>query len=59
MKYEVPVIYRGQCTFVVEADSPQEAKEKATVSFKGGVEPDTCGNEWEEIERVCEPQKMD
>jgi hypothetical protein len=56
MQYCVPVVYRGQDNFIVEADSPEEAKTKAEAAFKNGDEPDVCGNEWEEVEKIGEPE---
>ncbi len=50
--YEVPVIYRGQCNYLVTAESPERAAELAEVCFKKGEEADVLGNEWEEIERI-------
>ena len=58
MKYEVPVLYRGQCNFIVEADSPTEAQEVAGARFKDGIAPDVLGNEWEEVDRIGEPREM-
>ena len=57
--YEVPVIYRGQCNFIVTAESPEQAAELAEARFKGGMEPDLLGNEWEEIERVGSVQVVE
>jgi hypothetical protein len=51
-KYEVPVIYQGQCTFIVEAETPEQASNLAVAKFKNGDEPDELGNEWEEVDRV-------
>ena len=59
MRYEVPIIYRGQCTFIVDADSPDEAKERAEAKFKGGDQPDEMGNEWEEVDRVCDARLVE
>jgi len=52
--YEVPVVYRGQCNFLIEASSEEEAKKIAERKFKDGDEPDVLGNEWEEIDRMGE-----
>ena len=54
MRYEVPIIYRGQASFIVEADSPTEAERKAVSRFNDGDQPHELGNEWESIERVAE-----
>jgi hypothetical protein len=58
MKYEVPVVYRGQCNFIVEANSPQEAQELAAARFKTGEAPAELGNEWEEVDRLGEPTEV-
>ena len=52
------MLYRGQCSFIVEADSPAEAKKVAAARFKDGVEPDVLGNESEEVERIGEPIEL-
>lgn len=54
MKYEVPVVYRGQCNFVIEANSAEEAKKMVEIQFREGLSPTELGNEWEEIERIGE-----
>jgi hypothetical protein len=53
-KYEVPIVYTGQCNFIVEASSPDEAREIASSMFNEGERPDILGNEWERIERIGE-----
>lgn len=55
MKYEIPIIYRGQVNFIVEAESPEKALEIATQRFNNGDTPDVLGNEWEQIEMVKKP----
>jgi hypothetical protein len=50
--YEVPIVYRGQSNFIVEANSVEEAREKATDRFINDDTPDILGNEWEVIDRV-------
>ena len=59
MRYEVPIIYKGQCTFIVEADSPEQAKEKAEFKFKNGDGVDDMGNEWESIDQICNPVEVE
>lgn len=56
--YAVPIVYRGQDNFVVEADTPEQAKELASAKFSDGEPADEMGNEWEEIERVGEPEEV-
>jgi hypothetical protein len=58
MEWEVPIIYHGQCNFIVEADSAEAAKKIAADRFNAGDSPTELGNEWEEIERVAEPEKV-
>ena len=57
-RYVVPVVYRGMDNFIVEADSPAEAKELAEARFNDGEPADEFGNEWEEIERVGDPELL-
>jgi hypothetical protein len=57
-KYEVPVIYNGQCTFIVEAKNEQQARELAIVAFKSGDRPDEMGNEWEAFDRTGDIERV-
>jgi len=59
MQYEVPVIYKGQCTFIVDADTPDEAKAKAEFKFKNGDGVSEMGNEWETIDTICDPVEIE
>lgn len=52
MKYEVPIVYRGQSNFIVEASSAEEAERIARERFELDAPADILGNEWEEVERV-------
>ncbi len=52
--YEVPIVYRGQCNFLIEASSEEEAKKIAERKFNNGDRPDDLGNEWEKIDRMGE-----
>lgn len=58
-KYEVPIVYRGQSNYIVEAATPEEAREKARLMFKNGEPPDELGNEWEDIDHYGEIEKVD
>lgn len=58
MKYEVPIVYRGLSTYIVEATSPEEATRKALRKFENGEVADPLGNEWEEVERVGEVEQV-
>lgn len=53
-KFEVPVVYKGQCNFIVEASSIEEAEKIAEIKFNNGDSPDKLGNEWEKIDRIGE-----
>ena len=50
--YEVPIVYKGKCNYIVEASSEQEAEEFARSAWRNGEEPTELGNEWEEIDRI-------
>ena len=50
--FEVAVVYKGQCNFIVEAASEEEAKQIAEIKFKNGDRPDDLGNEWEKIDLI-------
>jgi hypothetical protein len=56
--YEVPVVYKGQCSFIVEAETPEQAQELAESLFNNGDTPTALGNEWENIERFGEITKI-
>ena len=58
MKFCVPIIYRGQSNFIVEADTPEEAEAKARTRYDNGDVGDELGNEWEEVERIGEIEKV-
>lgn len=58
-KYCVPIIFRGQDNFIVEAQSPEEATIMAERRFNNGDQPDEFGDEWQEIERVLTPEEME
>jgi hypothetical protein len=58
MMYEVPIVYRGQSNYIVEADSPEEAERIAKNRYHAADPPDELGNEWEEIERIGEVSEV-
>lgn len=58
-KYEVPIVYRGLTNYVVEAANESQARDVAEAKFKSGDCVDLFGNEWEEIERFGDIQKME
>lgn len=58
-RYEVPIIYRGLSTFIVEANSEKEAAAKAESLFRNGEPAPVLGNEWEEIDSVGEVSKVE
>ena len=53
-KYEVPIVYHGQDTYIVEANSPQEAEAIARAKFNDGDTPEPLGNEWEILDHIGE-----
>lgn len=53
MKYEVAIVYRGQCTFIVEADDPDAACAAARGRWEDGETADNLGADWEEVERIA------
>lgn len=56
-KFNVPIVYRGISNYIVEADTPEKAREEAIRQFNDGeVTLYLLGNEWEEIERVGEAE---
>ena len=59
MKYEVPIIYKGVFNFIVEADSVDDAKDKAFFMFEDGRQPVELGNEWESVESIGEPEPVE
>ncbi len=56
--YSVPIIYRGLSHYTVVANSPAEAAEIAAARFNEGFVADECGNEWESIEEVLDPEEI-
>lgn len=50
--YEVPIIYKGRCDFIVRADSAEEAQLKAAVMFDNGDRAVSLTDEREKIEQV-------
>lgn len=54
MKYEVPIVYRGQLNYIIEAESPAQAAEIARNKFANDDKEDILGNEWESIEKIGE-----
>jgi hypothetical protein len=50
--WEVPIVYRGQCSYIVKSKTAKEAEDIAKARFNDGVEPDDLGNGWEEIEKI-------
>lgn len=52
MRYEVPIVYRGQSNYIVWADTKEEAERIARAMFNNNEPPTTLANEWETIERV-------
>lgn len=58
-KYEVPIVYRGLSTYIVEASSPQEAERIARRRYDHGEEPDPMlPSDWQQFERVGEIEEI-
>jgi hypothetical protein len=54
--WEVPIIYRGQLNYLVEAEDSVRAAEIARQQYHEGTAPTILGNEWEEIDHVITPK---
>jgi hypothetical protein len=52
MKYEVAIVRREQLNYIVDADTKEEAEDKAKQRYYKAEKPDILGNEWDEIESV-------
>lgn len=53
MRFEVQVVYEGLCCYVVEAETPEQAEEKAKKEFQtGGHGGEVPGYGWEKVQRV-------
>ena len=50
MKYEVPIVYKGQATYIVEAENEEQAMELADARFKRGDDGDLPASDYETIE---------
>jgi hypothetical protein len=51
-KYVVPIVYRGLNTYIIEAPSPEEAREKALAEYQDGEPGVLFASDWEEVDRV-------
>lgn len=51
-KWEVPIVYRGQANYVVEAETAREAEKLARRMFEQGDKAPGLGNEWEDLDYV-------
>ena len=59
MKYAVPIIYKGQSTYIVEAESPEEAEVKARRRYNFGYEPEPMlPSDWQELVRVGDIEEI-
>jgi hypothetical protein len=57
-KYEVVIIYKGQNTYLIEADEQELAEEQASARFKNGDDGgNPCGNDYTDIQNI-ETKKM-
>ena len=57
-KYAVPVVYRGLNTYIIEASSPEEAREKALIEYQEGEPGCPLASDWEEVERVGDIEEI-
>lgn len=51
-KYEVRMVYTGCNTYLVEADSREDAENKAFRRYENGEEGEHTGAEWEDVMNV-------
>lgn len=56
--WEVPIVYKGQVNYIVEAPTAEAASAKAEAQFKGGDSPAPLGNEWETIDHIGEIEEI-
>lgn len=52
MKYEVPIVYRGQLNYIIDAETPEQAVKIARNKFSNNDKEDILGVEYEEIVRI-------
>lgn len=57
-KYEVPLLYKGQRSYIIEAETPEAAKDVAAARFCDGDDGVVLGNESEEFERFGEVTEL-
>lgn len=50
--YEVRIVYRGQSTYLVTADTQEAAESAAMVRYERGENSDSTGSDWEEIDSL-------
>ncbi len=51
-KYEVSIVYKGQSTYIVEAESEDEAFEKAEIRYQNGEDADLPSQDYERVENL-------
>lgn len=51
-RYEVKIIYRGQSSYIVEAEDEDEAQDAAVSLYHNGDMGHGLGNDWEEVENI-------
>jgi hypothetical protein len=52
-KYEVVIVYKGQNTYLIEADEQELAEEQATARFKNGDDGgNPCGSDYTDIQNT-------
>lgn len=58
-KYEVSVVYRGNCTYIVETVDEDTAKDKARSLYVNGDDGENTGAEFEEVESIKAEEVME
>jgi hypothetical protein len=53
--WKVPVVYRGLSNYMVEAETAEDARLKASEAFRNGDGEAFLGDEWQEIDTIREP----
>ncbi len=58
MKFEVSILYRGQDTYIVEADNIEEAEAKAREMFYDCAPASLGPSDFEKIEKIREIKEI-
>lgn len=57
--YEVPIVYKGQINYIIEAESDIEAETIARAKFDNGDRGSVPVIEYEKIDRIGDIDKID